>query len=200
MTLQNQSNGSLLNKILKSSFLEKLGKIIQKTHLGQYFPLSPPNHVMNDPNGICQWNGYFHLFYQYRPNSHDDAVHWGHAMSKDCVFWQDMPLALYPDQENDCYSGQTLVERDRVIAIYHGTGKGNAVATAADPLLINWDKNQNNPVIPIVPTETLGIHIGFLTPVFGKKKMVITPYQVHSKTVIEALTAKQLIICLDQKI
>ena len=36
MTHQNQSNGSLLSKILKLSFLEKLGKIIQKTHLGQY--------------------------------------------------------------------------------------------------------------------------------------------------------------------
>ena len=55
-------------------------------------------------------------------------------------------------REKDCYSGQTLVEstpdRSRVIAIYHGTLAGNAIATAADPLLLNWQKHPNNPVIP----------------------------------------------------
>ena len=134
------------------------------------FHLSPPNHVMNDPNGICQWNGYFHLFYQYRPKSREDAVHWGHAISKDCVFWQDLPLALYPDQESDCYSGQTLVENNRVIAIYHGTGKGNAIATASDPLLMNWDKNQNNPVIPIIPINKSGEPYRVFDPCIWKEE------------------------------
>ena len=133
------------------------------------FHLSPPNHVMNDPNGLCQWNGLFHIFYQYRPNSPDDAVHWGHAMSSDCVFWQDMPIALYPDQEKDCYSGQTLVERDREIAIYHGTEKGNAIATATDPLLLNWNKHPNNPVIPIVSTDPSGSPYRVFDPCIWKE-------------------------------
>ena len=53
-----------------------------------------------------------------------------------------------PDVERDCFSGQTLVEDDRVIAIYHGTRAGNGIATASDPLLINWAKHPDNPVIP----------------------------------------------------
>jgi beta-fructofuranosidase len=116
------------------------------------FHFSPPENFMNDPNGLCQWKGLYHLFYQFRGDG-EDRVHWGHAVSEDLVRWKDLPIALYPDQEHDVFSGQTLVEDDRVIAAYHGTQAGNAIATASDYLLIDWKKNPNNPVIPIVPFD-----------------------------------------------
>jgi beta-fructofuranosidase len=116
------------------------------------YHFSPPENFMNDPNGLCQWQGLYHLFYQFRGDG-EERVHWGHAVSEDLVRWKDLPIALYPDQENDCFSGQTLVEDDRVIATYHGTQKGNAIATAADDLLIDWQKHPDNPVIPIVPID-----------------------------------------------
>ena len=116
------------------------------------FHFSPPENFMNDPNGLCQWNGLYHLFYQFRADG-VDRVHWGHAVSEDLVRWKDLPIALYPDQENDCFSGQTLVEDGRVIATYHGTQAGNAIATASDELLIDWKKHPGNPVIPIVPID-----------------------------------------------
>ena len=115
-----------------------------------YRPLyhfSPPENYMNDPNGLCQWQGRYHLFYQFRPAG-QEQVHWGHTVSDDLVRWRDLPIALYPDTEYDCYSGQTLVEDDRVVAIYYGTRSGNAIATTSDPLLLNWQKHPNNPVIP----------------------------------------------------
>ncbi|MEE8045838.1 MAG: glycoside hydrolase family 32 protein, partial [Dehalococcoidia bacterium] len=116
------------------------------------YHFSPPENFMNDPNGLCQWRGLFHLFYQFRGDG-EDRVHWGHAVSEDLVRWKDLPTALYPDQENDCFSGQTLVEDDRVIAMYHGTQAGNAIATASDDLLVEWEKHPDNPVIPIVPID-----------------------------------------------
>jgi len=116
------------------------------------FHFSPPENFMNDPNGLCQWKGLYHLFYQFRGDG-EDRVHWGHAVSEDLVRWKDLPIALYPDQEHDVFSGQTLVEDDRVIAAYHGTQAGNAIATASDYLLIDWKKNPNNPAIPIVPFD-----------------------------------------------
>ena len=115
-----------------------------------YRPLyhfSSPENYMNDPNGLCQWQGRYHMFYQFRPAG-VDRVHWGHTVSDDLIHWRDLPVALYPDVERDCFSGQTLVEPDRVIAMYHGTQSGNAIATASDPLLLNWAKRPNNPVIP----------------------------------------------------
>ena len=137
-----------------------------------YRPLyhfSPPENWMNDPNGLCQWRGRYHMFYQFVPEG-QDRVHWGHTVSDDLIHWTDLPVALYPDKEKDCYSGQTLVEPDRVIAIYHGTQAGNAIATAADPLLLNWQKHPNNPVIPIVPIDENGYPYRVFDPCIWKEE------------------------------
>ena len=121
------------------------------------YHFSPPGKYMNDPNGLCQWQGRYHLFYQYLPagrppggfQPQDPGICWGHTVSDDLVNWRDLPIALHPAEgERDCCSGQTLVEDDRVIAIYHGRFAGNDIATASDPLLLNWQKHPNNPVIP----------------------------------------------------
>ena len=112
-----------------------------------YRPLyhfSAPGNMIHDPNGLCQWQGLYHIFYQYHKGK---GVKWGHACSKDLLHWKDLPVAIVPTIEADCFSGQTLVEDDRVIAMYHGTGVGNMIATANDPLLLNWSKNPDNPVI-----------------------------------------------------
>ncbi len=133
------------------------------------YHFSPPQNVMNDPNGLCFWQGRWHLFYQYRPGGAEDRVHWGHTVSDDLIHWRDLPLALYPDTEKDCYSGQSLVEDDRVIAIYHGTESGNAIATASDPLLLNWRKHPNNPIIPIVPMDENGLPYRVFDPCIWKQ-------------------------------
>ncbi len=106
-----------------------------------------PENTLNDPNGLCYWQGRWHLFYQARPPE-DTRQHWGHAVSDDLVHWRDLPYALCPGPEDRCYSGTTLVERDRVIALYHGVELGNMIAVARDPLLLNWEKLAGNPVIP----------------------------------------------------
>lgn len=115
-----------------------------------------PQGKMNDPNGLCFWHDRFHLFYQAYPDEAGRRQHWGHAVSEDLVYWQDLPLAIYPDIEHKCFSGSTLVESDRVIAIYHGKQAGNMIAVARDPLLLNWQKLSSNPVIPIVEADDSG--------------------------------------------
>lgn len=109
-----------------------------------------PESTLNDPNGLCYWEGNWHLFYQAYPPE-DPRQHWGHAISKDLINWKDLPYAIYPDPEEKCFSGATLVEIDRVIAMYHGTGAGNMIATASDPLLLNWEKLTGQPVIKLKP-------------------------------------------------
>ena len=107
-----------------------------------------PESTLNDPNGLCFWQGRLHLFYQGYPPE-DPRQHWGHAISDDLMHWRDLPYAIYPHPEECCYSGTALVENDRVIAIYHGTKIGNMVALSSDPLLLNWEKVGNGAVIPI---------------------------------------------------
>jgi beta-fructofuranosidase len=114
-----------------------------------------PEGNLNDPNGLCYWQGRYHLFYQAYPPE-DTRQHWGHAMSDDLVHWTDLPLAIYPGIEDKCFSGSAFVEEDRVIAMYHGTSAGNMVAVADDPLLLNWQKIPGNPVIPSVQEDEKG--------------------------------------------
>ncbi|MCG2660064.1 MAG: glycoside hydrolase family 32 protein [Kiritimatiellae bacterium] len=117
-----------------------------------------PEGNLNDPNGLCYWQGRYHLFFQAYPPE-DPRQHWGHAVSDDLVHWQDLPLALYPGIEEACWSGSTLVEENRVIAMYHGhcgTRAGNMVAVSGDPLLLNWEKIPGNPVIPKMNADETG--------------------------------------------
>ena len=117
-----------------------------------------PENTLNDPNGLCYWQGRWHLFYQAYPPE-DPRQHWGHAVSPDLVHWRDLPYCIYPDPERCCYSGATLVEADRVIAMYHGTEVGNMVAVSSDPLLLNWEKVRHRAVVPMTAEHTFAGHV-----------------------------------------
>ncbi|MCY3945153.1 MAG: glycoside hydrolase family 32 protein [Anaerolineaceae bacterium] len=122
-----------------------------------------PENTLNDPNGLCFWQGRWHLFYQAVPPE-ETRQHWGHAVSEDLVHWRDLPYALHPGPEDRCYSGTTLVEEERVVAIYHGVRYGNMVATARDPLLLNWEKLPGNPVIPFAGADEAPPPYGVFDP------------------------------------
>ena len=84
------------------------------------FHLTPYVGWMNDPNGFCFYQGAYHLFYQYYPyDTVWGPMHWGHAVSEDLLHWEELPIALYPDQPYEsgqgCFSG-SAVEKDGRLA------------------------------------------------------------------------------------
>ncbi len=145
-TLAEQEEALKTNPLMLR-FAESRKRLQADRYRPQYHFVSPESQL-NDPNGLCFWQGRWHLFYQaYPPDEFPNPEdvpkrrqHWGHAVSEDLVRWRDLPYAIYPGIEKMCFSGSTVVEEDRVVAFYPGIDAGQMVAISDDPLLLNWDK------------------------------------------------------------
>lgn len=76
----------------------------------------PESNWINDPNGLCQVDGWYHLFFQYNPHGSEwGDIHWGHARSLDLFHWETLPIAMTPDAargELHCFSGGCCKDAD----------------------------------------------------------------------------------------
>ncbi|OCA82878.1 glycoside hydrolase family 32 protein [Pseudobacillus wudalianchiensis] len=91
------------------------------------FHLMPPVGLLNDPNGLIQYRGRYHVFYQWNPfaTSHGPKF-WGHYISDDLVHWEEKPPALTPTEWYDkhgCYSGSAIEEAGKLLLFYTGNVK-----------------------------------------------------------------------------
>lgn len=75
-----------------------------------------------EPAGLVYADGDYHLFYQHNPT--DDKygnIHWGHAISRDLLHWQIMPVALSPDSSGYLRSGSVIADTQNTSGL--STGK-----------------------------------------------------------------------------
>ncbi|WP_284640750.1 glycoside hydrolase family 32 protein [Paenibacillus silviterrae] len=115
---------------------------------------------MNDPNGFVQYKGTYHLFYQHYPyEPRWGPMHWGHAVSRDLIKWEYLPVALAPDTDFDkdgCFSGSAIEKDGKLILMYTGhvvTGpdkdnhyaQSQGIAVSEDG--VRFVKSERNPVI-----------------------------------------------------
>ena len=128
---------------------------------------TPAKNWMNDPNGMVFHKGVYHLFYQHNPSGNTwGNMSWGHATSKDLVHWQEQPLALSTDAQEDVFSGSIVVDKDNttgfgtkenpaLVAIYtsaykeaspHRGLQAQSLAYSLDDGQ-TWTKYSGNPVL-----------------------------------------------------
>ena len=117
----NAMTKDLSNLIKKAESNAFCGPFRQRLHL------MPPVGWLNDPNGLCQFQGVYHAFFQYSPFDPEGGLKlWGHSTSKDMLTWEYQGTALYPDQPFDCtgvYSGCAFIEQDKMYLHYTGNVK-----------------------------------------------------------------------------
>ena len=132
------------------------------------FHFTPEKNWMNDPNGLVFYKGEYHLFYQHNPFGNSwGHMSWGHAVSKDLVHWQHLPVALAEENGVMIFSGSAVVDwnntsglckgsdlKDKscLVAIYtaHIEGKNQSQHIAySNDRGRTWTKFAGNPVIDV---------------------------------------------------
>ncbi|PRX22370.1 beta-fructofuranosidase [Orenia metallireducens] len=123
-----------MNKEKEDKLLAKAKQIIEdnreKVAKGYYrlkYHLMAPVGWLNDPNGFIQFDGEYHLCYQFNPvYPADKLLYWGHYKSKDLVSWEELPVALAPSEwyeTHGCYSGSAVDNDGTLTFIYTGNVK-----------------------------------------------------------------------------
>ncbi len=151
-----------MNLTEKETLLEQANRYITENKAKVVADYRHHYHVMapigwiNDPNGFVFYKGEYHLFYQYYPyDSNWGPMHWGHVKSKDLLHWEDLPIALAPDQDYDksgCFSGSAIEKDGHLYLMYTGHVEENGVVYQRQCIAvsedgIHFEKSDQNPVI-----------------------------------------------------
>ena len=131
------------------------------------FHFSPREHWTNDPNGLVYFAGEYHLFYQFNPFG-DVWGHmsWGHAVARDLLHWQELPVALPEENGVMIFTGSTVVDERNssgfctggkpcLVAVYTGhtpPAPGRPALQTQNLAYSNdrgrtWTKYRGNPVL-----------------------------------------------------
>jgi sucrose-6-phosphate hydrolase SacC (GH32 family) len=127
---------------------------------------TPARNFMNDPNGLVFYKGEYHLFYQYNPEGTTwGHMSWGHAVSRDLLHWEHLPLALAEEGGVMIFSGSAVVDhantsglcrlqgtdRSCLVAIYtgHGLGRQTQNLAVSQDRGRTWTKFAGNPVLDL---------------------------------------------------
>ena len=122
----------------------------------------PAANWMNDPNGVIQWRGRYHLFFQYNPDGAYHAnMHWGHAVSDDLAHWEELPIAIAPTpnspDEGGIFTGCMVDNGGKPTAIYTGVNADYSrqvqCLAFGNEDLTRWTKHSGNPVLSEIPAH-----------------------------------------------
>lgn len=91
--------------------------------------LEPSRGLLNDPNGLVQFNGKYYVFHQWNRFGLDHSYkEWGLFTSRDLLHWEHEGSAILPDSlfdKDGVYSGSATVKDNQLHVFFTGNSKQN---------------------------------------------------------------------------
>lgn len=107
------------------------------------YHIEPPGGLLNDPNGLVQFNGTYYFFHQWNRFGLDHSYkEWGLFTSQDLVRWESRGSAILPDREEDehgIHSGSAIVHNGKLYIFYTGSNKANGIRTSRQCVAVSKD-------------------------------------------------------------
>lgn len=149
-----------LSKIYQSDQITDIDDIYKEKNRPQLHFTSRRGWI-NDPNGLIYYDGEYHLFYQHNPFEREwENMHWGHAVSSDLLHWEELPIALFPDEHGTMFSGTIVIDYENtsgfgtnknppMVAFYtsHSLEKETQCVAYSLNKGRTWTKYAKNPII-----------------------------------------------------
>lgn len=105
------------------------------------YHIEPPQGLLNDPNGLAQFNGTYYFFHQWNRFGLDHSYkEWGLFTSRDMVRWESRGSAILPDREEDIHgihSGSAVVHDGKLYIFYTGSNKTDGVRTSRQCIAVS---------------------------------------------------------------
>ncbi len=176
--------------ISKEEYLDLENKV-QNSPWRQSFHIQPVTGLLNDPNGLAWYNGFYHVFYQWFPfGPVHGTKYWYHLRSRDLIYWEDLGIGLAPDQSFDShgvYSGSSMRKDGLLYLFYTGNHRDDDWVRHSSQCLAVMDQEGRivKMTSPLIPDPPAGITEHFRDPKVWKGKtgyLMITGAQKLSQT------------------
>lgn len=158
-------------------------RLVGKERYRPKFHYTVPFALLNDPNGLFYdderkiWN----IYHQYQGNytKNRENKSWAHAASKDLITYEYLPVALYPDNLGEIYSGSCVIDKENTSGLFDSSvTPGNRVVafyTAFDGIEkqcvayspdggLTFKKYEGNPVLPNIENGKQLYTLGYRDP------------------------------------
>lgn len=194
-------DSAALHNVQQQDTLDKLDDIYREPLRGQIH-FSPRRGWNNDPNGLVFFRGEYHLFFQHNPYGWGwGNMHWGHAISRDLVHWQELGDVLMPDKQGPMFSGSAVVDwkntsgfgkdgQPPLVLIYTAAGNPTVQSIAYSLDGRSFTKFAGNPVVPQITGGNRDPKVFWHEPT--RKWIMVLYVEVDKKHTIHFFTSPNL--------